>query len=171
MKSATLLKPRSQQQHRGREAAYPRCIGAYNPSPRIVGAGGADAHTPTTPHQPSPTATRKKLVTLSARCSSVSCCAGISVQFSNNHACLLSPFALSMYPTIITQRLRCSGSATGIVFGVYVTDPILNFVCNNRCMYTTVYGVFFCYNRQQQHAVSVISTVSREDSSSTNLQK
>ena len=108
---------------------------------------------------------------LSARCSSVSCCAGISVQFSNNHACLLSPFALSMYPTITTQRLRCSGSATGIVFGMYVTDPILNFVCNNRCMYTTVYGVFFCYNRQQQHAVSVISTVSREDSSSTNLQK
>ena len=76
-----------------------------------------------------------------------------------------------MYPTITTQRLRCSGSATGIVFGMYVTDPILNFVRNNRCMYTTVYGVFFCYNRQQQHAVSVISTVSREDSSSTNLQK
>ena len=68
---------------------------------------------------------------LSARCSSVSC-AGISVQICNNH-CLLSPFALSTFPTI-TQRLCCSGSATGIVFGMHVTDPILNFV-RNRCMY------------------------------------
>ena len=34
----------------------------------------------------------------------------------------------------IMQRLCCSGSATGIVFGMYVTDPILNFVCNG-CMY------------------------------------
>ena len=97
--------------------AYPRYIEAYNPSPRIVRAGGADAYTPTTPHRPSPTATRKKAINnnpLSARCSSVSCCAGISVQFNSNHACLLSPFALSMYPTITTQRLCCSGTLPGL---------------------------------------------------------
>ena len=40
-----------------------------------------------------------------------------------------------MYPTITTQRLCCSGSATGIVFGMYVTDPILNFVCNRFMCY------------------------------------
>ena len=73
---------------------------------------------------------------LSARCSSVSC-AGISVQICNNH-CLLSPFALSTFPTI-TQRLCCSGSATGIVFGMYVTDPILNFVATERYVCTRRY--------------------------------
>ena len=79
-----------------------------------------------------------------------------------------------MYPTITTKRLCCSGSATGIVFGVYVTDPILNFVCN-RCITTTVY-CFFCYKRQQQHSSNITSviyifTASREDNSSTNLQQ
>ena len=84
----------STRQHHEREAAYPRCIGAYNSSPRIVRAGGADAYTPTTPHQSSPTATRKNYNNpISARCSSVSCCAGSSVQFSSIYACLLSPFA------------------------------------------------------------------------------
>ena len=97
---------------------------------------------------------KKAINPLSARCYSVGCCAGISLQFNNNHACLLSRFALSMYPTITTQRLCCSGSATGIVFGMYATDPILNFLrkTTDACTCTTVYGVF-CYNRQQQHAV------------------
>ena len=79
---------------------------------------------------------------------------------------------LSMYPTITTQRLCCSGSATGIVFGMYVTDPILNFDVTDICT-TTVY-CFLCYSRRQQqqhHAVSVIYTASREDSSITNLQQ
>ena len=39
-----------------------------------------------------------------------------------------------MYPTITTQRLCCSGSTTGIILGIHVTDPILHFMCN-RCMY------------------------------------
>ena len=140
----------STRQHHDREAAYPRCIGAYNPSPRIVRAGGADAYTPTSTHQSLTATTKKSNNPLSARCSSVRCCAGISVQFSNNHACLLSPFALSMYPTITTQRLCCSVSAAGIVFGTYATDPILKFVrrTTDACSYTTVYGVF-CYNREQ----------------------
>ena len=34
----------STRQHHEREAAYPRCIGACNPSPRIAGAGGAYAY-------------------------------------------------------------------------------------------------------------------------------
>ena len=55
----------STRQHHEREVAYPRCIGAYNPSPTIVRAGGADAYTPTTPHQPSPTATRTAIIALS----------------------------------------------------------------------------------------------------------
>ena len=40
----------SKGQHHAREAAYPRRIEAYNPSSRIGRAGGADACTPTTPH-------------------------------------------------------------------------------------------------------------------------
>ena len=74
---------------------------------------------------------------LSARCSSVSCCAGSSVQFSSNYACVLSPFAY-LYATITTQRLCCSGSVTGVILGIYVTDPILNFVtdlCTTRMCY------------------------------------
>ena len=77
-----------------------------------------------------------------------------------------------MYLTITTHRLCCSGSATGIVFRMYVTDPILLCVLTDVCA-TTVY-CFLYYNRQQQqqqHAVSVIYTASREDSSSTNLQQ
>ena len=79
----------STRQHHECEAAYPRCIGPYDPSPRIVRAGGADAYTPTTctPHQPSATATRKSYnKPISARCSSVSCCSGCSVQFSSSYA-------------------------------------------------------------------------------------
>ena len=59
--------PRSstRQHHDEREAPDLRCIGAYNPSPRIVRAGGVDAYTPTTPHQLSPTATRRTLTILS----------------------------------------------------------------------------------------------------------
>ena len=49
----------SRRQHHEREAAHPRCIGAYYSPPRIGRVGGADAYTTTTPHQPSPTATRK----------------------------------------------------------------------------------------------------------------
>ena len=76
---------------------------------------------------------------------------------------------LSTYPTITTQRLCCSGSAAGIVFGVHVTDPIVNFVYKyNRCVYYDVFR-FFCCNRQQQHAVRVIYTANREDSSSIDV--
>ena len=46
---------------------------------------------------------------------------------------LAVPDCQSMYPTITTQRLCCSGSATEIGFGMYVTDPVLNLVCNG-CM-------------------------------------
>ena len=165
----------STRQHHEREAAYPRCIGACNPSPRIVRAGGADAYTPATPHQPPPTASRKKASSPpSAWCFSVSCCAGISEQFSNNnHACSLSPFALSMYPTITTQRLCCLGSATGLVFGMYVTDPIPNFGCNNRYVCTPRYTASFSAATGSSSSMQsvVISTASREDNRSTNLQQ
>ena len=92
----------STRQHHEREAAYPRCIGAYNPSPRIVRARGADAYTPTTPHQPSPTATRKKaiitlsphgvllsVVVLAAACNSVettrACCHRLPFYVPDHH--------------------------------------------------------------------------------------
>ena len=78
---------------------------------------------------------------------------------------------LSMYPTITTQRLCCSGSATGIVFGMYVTDPILNFVCNRFMCYDGILLILLQQADQQQHAVSVIYTASRESCSSTNLQQ
>ena len=71
-----------------------------------------------------------------------------------------------MYPTIPTQRPCCSGSATGIVSGMYVTDPILIFVFN-RCMYYD--GILLLL--LQQAAAAVIYTASREDSSSNNLQQ
>ena len=111
----------SRRQHHEREAAYPRCIGAFNPSPRIVRAGGAGAYTPTTPHQPSPTATRKANP-LSAQCSSVSC-AGSSVRFSSNYACLLLPFVYLCTRPPPRKRLCCSGSAAGIVFGMLLPIP------------------------------------------------
>ena len=85
----------STRQHHEREAAYPRCIGACNPSSRIGRAGGVDAYTPTTLHHCQPP--REKLA-LSLQwwcCSSVSCCCAgsSSVRFSSNYACLLPPFA------------------------------------------------------------------------------
>ena len=84
----------STRQHHEREAAHLRCIGAYNPSPRIARAGCVDAYTPTTPHQPSPTATRRKLTTLSPHGVLLSVVVhGSSVHFSSYYACLLSPFA------------------------------------------------------------------------------
>ena len=55
------------------------------------------------------------------------------MQFGSNDGIIYVTVCLSMYPTITTQRLCCSGSATGIGFGMYVTDPVLNFVCNG-CM-------------------------------------
>ena len=72
---------------------------------------------------------------------------------------------LSTYPTITTQRLCCSGSAAGIVFAMYVTDPILQIVCD-ICMYYD--GILFLL-LQQAAAAAVIYTTSREDSSRTNL--
>ena len=61
---------------------------------------------------------------------------------------------LSMYPTITTHRPRCSGSATVIVFGMYVTDPILSFVCN-RCMYYD--GILHLLLLQQAAAAAACS--------------
>ena len=97
----------SRRQYHAREAAYLPCIDAYNPSPRIGRAGGADAYTPTTPHQQS-TATRKKL-TLSLQCSCVSYCGagGSSVRFSSKLRLLAVTVYLSLYPTTTTQRLCC----------------------------------------------------------------
>ena len=68
---------------------------------------GADAYTPTTPHQQS-TATRKKL-TLSLQCSCVSYCGagGSSVRFSSKLRLLAVTVYLSLYPTTTTQRLCC----------------------------------------------------------------
>ena len=73
---------------------------------------------------------------------------------------------LSIYTNITTKRLCCSGSATGIVFGMYVADPIINFV-RDRCMYYD--GILLLL--LQQAAAAVIYTASREDSSSNNLQQ
>ena len=60
----TTLQPsycRQEASRHKREAAHPWCIRAHNPSPRIGRAGGAGAkNTPTTPYQPSPTATHEK---------------------------------------------------------------------------------------------------------------
>ena len=56
-------------QHHAHKAAYPRCIGAYNPSPRVLRVWGTDACTLTTP-QHHPTATRRANP---MRRSSVSC--------------------------------------------------------------------------------------------------
>ena len=98
--AATLL-PKSQKQQKRThacEAAYPRYIGAYNPSPRTGRAGGADAYTPTIPHHHQPP--REKLTLSLQWCSSVTCCCAgsSSAQFSSDYACLLSPFAYeSMY--------------------------------------------------------------------------
>ena len=148
----------STKQHHERETAYPRCIGTYNLSPRIVRAGGEDAYTPTTSHQPS-TPTRKKsiatlsphgvllsVVVLAAVCNSVvtmrACCHRLLIYVPDHHHAA---------PLLFGQRYRDC-------FGMYGTDPILNFVCN-RCVFTTTVYCFFCYNRQQQqHAVCVIYT-------------
>ena len=126
----------STRQHHEREAAYPRCIGAYNPSPRIVRAGGADAYTPTTPHQPSPTATRKKaiitlsphgvllsVVVLAAACNSVvtmrACCHRLPIYVPDHH------HAASL---LFGQRYRdCFWYACYRFHSIF-------FVCN-RCMY------------------------------------
>ena len=146
----------STRQHHEREAAHLRCIGAYNPSPRIARAGCVDAYTPTTPHQPSPTATRRKLTTLSPHGVLLSVVVhGSSVHFSSYYACLLSPFAYLC--TRLSPR-----SVSAVRAAIYT--GFFWYVCA-----TTVY-CFFCYNRQQ-HAVSVISTVSREDSSSIDLKQ
>ena len=67
----------SGRQHHACEAAYPRCIRASNPSPRIGRAGGADGCTPTTPHHHQPP--REKLTLCSDVLLFVSCsCAGSS---------------------------------------------------------------------------------------------
>ena len=91
----------STRQHHEREAVYLRCIGAYNPSPRIVRAGGADANTPTTPHQPLSTTMRKKATTTlsphgvvlsvvrAAACNSViiirACCHRLPIYVPDHH--------------------------------------------------------------------------------------
>ena len=89
---------------------------------------------------------------LSARCSSVICCAGSSVQFSSYYACLLSPFAY----------LRTRPSPRSIS-AVRAALPGLFLVC----MYYD--GILLLL--LQQAASAVISTVSREDSSSIDLKQ
>ena len=83
----------STRQHHERETAYPWGIGAYNRH-RGYSELGVRTNIPRrhriNHHQPP----REKNYNnpLSARCSSVRC-AGSSIQFSSNYACLLSPFA------------------------------------------------------------------------------
>ena len=158
----------STRQHHEREVAYPRCIGAYNPSPTIVRAGGADAYTPTTPHQPSPTATRTAIIALSphgvllsvvlaAACNSVvpmrACCHRLPIYVPDHH------HAASL---LFGQRYR-----DFFMYACYRSHSKLCVLTDVRT--TTVYC--FCYNRQQQHALGVIYTASREDSISANLQQ
>ena len=125
----------STRQHHEREAAHLWCIGAYHPSPRIVRTGGVDAYTPTTPHQPSPSATRRKLTTLSP------------------HGVLLSFVVLAAAcNSVVTTRACCRR------LPIYVPDHhhAASLLCGQRyrdyfwyvCT-TTVY-CFFCYSRQHQ---------------------
>ena len=118
----------SRRQHHKREAAHPRCIRAHNPSPRIGRAGGAGAkNTPTTPYQPSPTATHEKktnplcsgvlvsvvAVLAAAACDSVAatraCCHRLPFHVPDHH------HAASL--------LFCSSNAAGIVFCMSSPTP------------------------------------------------
>ena len=79
----------------------------------------------------------------------------------------------SLYPTTTTQRLCCFVRATlpGLFLVCVVTDPT-TVVCKDIDPLRTTVHRSFSYRLQQAAAVvSVISTVSREDSSccSTNL--
>ena len=119
-------------QHHEREAAYPRCIGAYNPSPRIVRAGGADAYTPTTctPHQPSPTATRKRLtnplcsggVLVSVVVVAVLAAAACDSEVTTRACCHSFLFCVPDHHHA-ASRLFCSSNAGGIVVGMLLPTP------------------------------------------------
>ena len=120
-------------QHHAREAAYPRCIGACNPSSRIGRAGGVDAYTPTTLHHCQPP--REKLA-LSLQwwcCSSVSCCCAgsSSVRFSSNYACLLPPFAYLCIRPPPRSVSAVRAALPGLLLVNVLTYPILKFACNN----------------------------------------
>ena len=122
----------SRRQHHAREAAHPRCIRAYNPSPRIGRAAGADACTPTT--APTITNRHEKNIQPSLQCSCVSFVVVLAAVACDSvvtacACCHRLPISVPDHHHAATL-LFCSGSAAGIDVGTWyvVTDPILNCV-------------------------------------------
>ena len=121
----------SRRQHHAREAAHPRCIRAYNPSPRIGRAAGADAYTPTT----APTITnrheQKKLTILSLRRVLVSvvkaavvlAAAACDSVVTTRACCHRLPISVSDHHHAASLLFFLSGSTAGIVIGMLLPIP------------------------------------------------
>ena len=121
----------SRRQYHVREAVHPWCIRAYNPSPRIGRAAGADAYTPTT----APTITnrheQKKLTILSLRRVLVSvvkaavvlAAAACDSVVTTRACCHRLPISVSDHHHAASLLFFLSGSTAGIVIGMLLPIP------------------------------------------------
>ena len=78
--------------------------------------GGVNAYTPTTPHQPSPSARKKKLTTFSPHGVLLLVAVPASARNSTVIPVPAVTVCLSMYPTLTTQRLWCVQAALPKMF-------------------------------------------------------